>query len=123
MTDTATITTLEKAFWNANVERDLKFFDAVLADDALTIAGFGFADKRTIIHSIALGAIRFAAYTMSGVQVRPLGEDAASISYRCVIQAAVQGQPHTIVVNVTTIHARREGMWQIVLHQQTPAQQ
>lgn len=118
---TAAITTLEKRFWDAHVDRDLKFFDEMLADDVVTIAGFGFADRRTIIQSIALGAIQFASYFMSAVQVKSLGTDATSISYRCVIQAAVQGQPHTIVINVTTVYVRRDGEWKILLHQQTPA--
>jgi hypothetical protein len=118
---TALITELEKKFWDANVNRDLKFFDEMLADEAVTIAGFGFADKRTIIQSVAIGAVRFADCTMSDIKVLPLGVDAASISYRGVVQAAVQGQPHTIVVNATTIYARRGDTWKIVLHQQTPA--
>jgi len=117
------ITALERTFWNAHVDGNIKFFDEYLADECIVIAGFGFADKRTIIKSVALAAIRFAAYTMSDVRVLALGEDAASISHKCVIQAAVQGKPHTIVVNVTTIYTKREGAWRIILHQQTPAAQ
>lgn len=122
----STVTALEKRFWNAHVDGNVKFFDERLADNCVVVAGFGFADKRTIIRSVALAAIRFAAYTMSDVRVLPLGagEDAASISHRCVIQAAVQGKPHTIVVNVTTVWTREsDGEWRVALHQQTPAAQ
>lgn len=115
------ITALENKFWDAHVDRNVKFFDEVLADEAVIIAGFGFADKRTIIKSIALGTIHFASCMMSEVRVLTLSTDAVSISYRCVIQAAIQDQPHTIVVNVTTIYARRGDTWNILLHQQTPA--
>lgn len=119
------ITALEKRFWDAHVDGNVKFFDERLADDCVVIAGFGFADKRTIIRSVALQAIRFAAYTMHDVTVLPLGADAASISHRCVIQAAVQGQPHTIVVNTTTVWVRdvSDDIWRVKLHQQTPAAQ
>jgi hypothetical protein len=119
----AVVTALEKRFWDAHIDANPSFFEEFLADECVVIAGFGFADKKTVIASVALRHLRFAAYTMHEVRVTPLGVDSVAVTYRCVIQAAVEGRAHTIVVNVTTVYAKRDGEWRMLLHQQTPAAQ
>ena len=116
------IIALEKAFWDATMRRDTEWFQEHLADESLTIASFGFADKKTAVDAVASTPVEYASFMMHNAQVLLLSPQSASISYRAVIQAAVAGHAHTIVVNVTTIHVLHEGEWKITLHQQTAAQ-
>ncbi len=106
---------LEDAFWRAAGDRER--YAANLAPDAIHILpGWGVAGRDPVLDAVA-GAEPWRTFAIDAPDVVSLGADAAALVYTARAQRA--GSP-VYAAAVTSVYRRRDGEWQLVLHQQTP---
>ena len=96
----------------ATRDRDQEFYRGYLADDALAVLPAGVFDKTAVVAALGAPSVPFQASTIEDTRVIVLGPDAGVVTYRAGLA--------TGEVFVTTVYARRGGVWQGVLYQQTP---
>ena len=117
----AELIALEKASWEAWKARDASFYERTLSDDHMDVHGFGIADKAAVVATVASPACVVEGYTLDGFRFRPLGDDAAMLTYRAEQKTTCNGKAVPSPVWVSSVYARRNGRWVNVLFQQTPA--
>jgi hypothetical protein len=108
---------LERRGWEAlSGPTGAGFYDELMADDGLMVFPGAVMDKPTTVRAIA-GAPPWATFEMYDVRVIEAGPDVALVTYRATGQRHGEA-PYRAMF--TTVYARREGIWRLVLHQQTP---
>jgi Domain of unknown function (DUF4440) len=108
------LTELERGFWNAT--REPGYYEAHMADSGLAV----FSD--IVLGKAEAAASTSAAQTTSwgGVQLDDvrllrLSDDVAALVYTG--RARRDGTPYA--ANTTSTYVRRDGQWQLMLHQQS----
>ncbi len=87
-----------------------------LADDAVVVVPGAVLDRETC--AAALDASRgWDGHEISDARTIELGRDAAVLTYRW---RSRRGET-TYSAVMSSVYARRDGVWRLVLHQQTPA--
>jgi hypothetical protein len=108
----ATLLTLKDQALAATRDRDQDFYGGYLADDAVAILPAGVFDKAAVVAALSSARVPFQSSKVEDTRVMVLGPDAGVVTYRATLAS---GQ-----VFVTTVYARRNGLWKGVLYQQTP---
>jgi hypothetical protein len=108
----ATLRSLKDQALAATRDRDQTFYRGYLADDAVAILPAGVFDKTAIVAALGSPRVPFESSKIDDTQIMVLSPDAGVVTYRATLAS---GQ-----VIVTTVYARRNGIWQGVLYQQTP---
>jgi hypothetical protein len=105
---------LEERFWRA--AGDGGFYREHFADDGLLVlpGGVGVLPKEVAITAVD-AAGPWTSFAIEDVRFVRLGDDSAALVYRA--QAARGDQPYAALI--TSVYARRDGAWQLALHQQT----
>jgi uncharacterized protein (TIGR02246 family) len=107
---------LERRGWEALSGPDgAAFYADVMADDGLMVFPGMVLDKERTLRAIR-GEAPWAEFELSDVRVIESTPGAATVVYRAV---ARRGK-FVYRANMSTAYARRDGRWQLVLHQQTP---
>lgn len=106
---------LETAFWRAAGDPD--FYRERFADDGVMAFHVGVMTKDQVVAAM-VGADEWAAFTMDDLRFVEIADDVASLTY--TTQAEPLGSPLLYRAAVTSVYARRDGNWTLVLHQQTP---
>ncbi|MBW4652657.1 MAG: nuclear transport factor 2 family protein [Kaiparowitsia implicata GSE-PSE-MK54-09C] len=111
---------LEEQGWQAlstDVEASKKFYSSVLRHDAVMLfpGGMIIEGKEKILQS--LSAQPWKSFQIEEPRVISLSERAEVLVYRVIAQR--QGsEPYVALINST--YELSDGMWKLVLHQQTP---
>jgi hypothetical protein len=105
---------LERGFWAVTGDADV--YRARFAEDGICVFGFGMLDKQATVAAMD-AAEPWATVELADVTVVPLAPQAAALVYTATAQRT-SGAPYE--ANVTSVYAHRDGMWQLVVHQQTP---
>ena len=118
MTDTyPELEELERRGWAAlSGTSGAEFYDELMADDGLMVFPGAVFDKQATVEAIA-AAPPWAMFEMSDVRVISASVDAATVTYRATAQRHGQAPYRALF---TSVYARRDGTWRLVLHQQTP---
>jgi uncharacterized protein (TIGR02246 family) len=108
---------LERRGWEALSGPDgAAFYADVMADDGLMIFPGIILDRHQSLRTIA-GAPPWASFDLEDVRVIEAGPDGAIVVYRAV--ATREGEaPYRAWMS--SVYARRDGSWRLVLHQQAP---
>jgi len=119
MTDAEEIVSLERRGWDALAEGGAaapRFYADVLSDNPMFVfpGGFVLDDRDAILDSMS--GPGWSNYDLSDLRVLPVGKDAAVVVYRA--EADREGQHYTATCSST--YVRRDGTWQLCLHQQSP---
>jgi uncharacterized protein (TIGR02246 family) len=115
---TAEVEALERRGWDALSGTDgAAFYRDVMAEDGLMVFPGAVLDKAESLRAIA-GATPWSAYELDDVRVIQATPDSAILAYHAKAQRP-GGRPYEAVM--TTVYARRDGRWQVILHQQTPS--
>jgi hypothetical protein len=109
---TAELLALKDQALAATKTRDQDFYRGYLADDAIAILPAGVFGKAAIVAALGAPAVPFQSSEIKDTSVVVLGPDSGLVTYRATLA--------TGDVMTTTVYARRDGVWQGVLYQQTP---
>jgi uncharacterized protein (TIGR02246 family) len=108
---------LERRGWEALSGPDgAAFYEEVMADDGLMVFPGLVLDKAETLRAIA-GAPPWSSFELEDVREIAATPDSAVVVYR---GAAQRHGENPYEANMTSAYARRDGRWQLVLHQQTP---
>lgn len=100
----------------ASAENDREFYDGYLDADAIAILPQGRFDKSQVLGSMTGDKAPFSAKRVEDIVIRPLGSDAALVTYNAIYDRA----DNEVTVAVTTIYHRTHDRWKGILYQQTP---
>ena len=101
---------LERAMWDASTRGDRTWMDAHLTDD---FTEFGYSGRAyTRVQTLDL-PVRSIEATLDDIETRPVGRDAALVTYRSV-------EPRG-AANRASLWRRVDGAWRLAFHQGTPA--
>jgi uncharacterized protein (TIGR02246 family) len=115
---TAELEALERAGWDSLSGPDgAAFYADLMADDGLMVFPGTVMDKAESLRAIA-GAPPWLTFELRDLRVIEATPDTAVVTYRATARRPDQNAYEALM---TTVYARREGQWQMVLHQQTPA--
>jgi uncharacterized protein (TIGR02246 family) len=117
----AQLTTLERQSWAAWKARDGQFFASFLADDHVEVGASGLADKRAIVAFVGSPACAVNSYTIGDFRLTRISGDAAVLVYRAQQDTKCGGVPVPSPAWVSSVFVHRDGRWQNVLYQRTPA--
>ena len=118
MTDTAReLEELERRGWEAlSGTSGAEFYDELMADDGLMVFPGVVLDKPATISAIA-DAPPWETFEMSEVRIIEASVEAAMVTYRATAQRGGQSPYRALF---TSVYARRDSRWRLMLHQQTP---
>jgi hypothetical protein len=114
----AELLAMEHGFWGAVT--DPAFYEENTSDDAVFVFpyGVGIMDKRMTVYAIRMNGEEWIAHEFTDVQVVPLGDEAAVITYQAVAERS-DDDPFKAFVSST--YVRRDDRWLLAFHQQTLA--
>lgn len=113
-----TLLACEKAVWEALVAGDAEADGRALAAEFLGVYPDGFAGRAAHVRQLA-GGPTVARYTLSEARVLALGPDHALLAYRA--EYARAGGDAVEAMYVSSVWRRRDGGWENVFSQDTPA--
>ncbi len=106
---------IEEDFWRAAGDRN-RYSTRLAADAIHVFPGWGVADRDAVLAGVA-DASPWHRFEIEHPRVVRLGDQAAALVYTA--HAERTGQPPYDAA-VSSIYRRRNGTWELVLHQQTP---
>jgi uncharacterized protein (TIGR02246 family) len=113
---TGELEALERRGWVALSGSDgAEFYDGLMADDGLMVFPGLVLDKASTIRAIE-AAGPWSSFELSDLRVVEATPDSAVVAYRATAERPGEAY-HALM---TSVYARREGQWRLVLHQQTP---
>ena len=107
---------LEREGWEALSGPDgAAFYDEVMADDGVMVFPGMVLDKPQTLAAIAAER-PWSSFELAEVRVVKGNDDSAIVTYRATAQRG------RVVYRalMTSVYARRDGRWRLLLHQQTP---
>jgi len=112
---------LEQSLAAAEKQHDLNAFKLGLADDVMNIGIDGKVYLKDFILKVVVDpALVGGMLTISNPQVRVIGRDVAILSYDALVEgSSYKGQPYPRETRVSSVWVRRDGRWQLLLHQAT----
>ena len=117
MTDQHELEALERLGWEALCGPDgAGFYRDLMADDGLMVFPGLVLEKERTIEAIE-GEPPWEWFEMSDVHTVEAAPDVAFVTYRATAERAGEG---TYRAMMSTVYARRDGRWRLVLHQQSP---
>lgn len=104
----------EERFWQSS--GDTEFWVTHFNDEGVVALPMGLMEKTAVIQRQE-NARPWSDFAIKDAHVVDLGDDVASISYTAAGRR--DGEPDYSAV-VTSVYAKRNGEWQLMVHQQTP---
>lgn len=109
---------LERRGWEALTSPNgAAFYAEVLSDDAVMVFPDLVLTRQESLSAIA-GAAPWSSFSLEDVHVLPIGAEGGIVTYRAVAERA-GGSTYDALM--TSVYAKRDGAWRLVLHQQTPS--
>lgn len=106
---------LEEASWRSAGDRE-RYAEHLSADAIHVFPKWGLAERDAVLAGVA-DADAWQSFTIEDPQALAVGEDAVALVYRAC--ARRRGE-QLYVAAITSVYRRRDGAWELVLHQQTP---
>ena len=111
----------EKKFWEAWKNKDMKFFRANLAPEAIMIGDSGVADKKTSVSAMEGTPCEVTTYELSDIKVTFLNSSTAIMTYKSTQDATCGGEKVPPTVWSSSTYVMKGGRWYAAAHQETPA--
>jgi hypothetical protein len=108
-----------KAEWEALKNKDKKAYGELLADDyqGVEVDGKGERTKIQTLNELPEGNV--ANYTLWGLSVIPVGQDAALITYEVTMQFPPKAAIRLSRLYISELWMKRAGQWKEVHYQET----
>ena len=121
MSNTEDPLSLEELGWevlSSSPERSKEFYGSVLADDAQMLfpGEIRLTGKKSILEM--MGGPPWDSYTISGKQLVELSDSSKVVTYTVVAERERANEYRALICST---YALREGVWKLIIHQQTPA--
>ncbi len=107
---------IEQQFWHGS--SDVDFWADHFSDEGVVALSMGLMNKAEVLQSQAQ-TLPWAEFSIKDAHIVDLGDDVASITYLATAQRDDESEYSAAV---TSVYARRRGEWQLMVHQQTPAE-
>ena len=111
----AELLAIEEGFWRAAGDRE-QYAGNLAADAVHVFPGWGITTREAALDGVA-AAEPWSAFSLEDPEVLVLSDDVAALVYRARA-ARRHGPPYAAAI--TSAYRRRDGGWELVLHQQTP---
>jgi hypothetical protein len=111
----------EKKFWEAWKNKDMKFFRANLAADAIMIGDSGVADKKTSVAAMEGTPCEVTSYELSDIKVTFFNNSTALLTYKSAQDATCGGEKVPASVWSSSLYVMRGGRWYAAAHQESTA--
>ncbi len=118
----AQIIALEKAGWEAWKNKDAKWFQANLADDAMQVNGGGILNKSQIV-KIAGTDCEVKSFSLDNFKFLMLDKNSALITFTGMQDGVCGGKTIPATVHSTSVYVKRGGKWLNALYTETPMTQ
>ena len=113
------LTQIEHRLARAGVEKNLDYFNSILASDWTTIDVTGrVLTKSQVLQELSSQERKIDSATIDDVKVREYGE-VAIVTGRTTATGSYKGQRASLVLRFTDIFIKRDGRWQVVASQGT----
>jgi hypothetical protein len=108
-----------KVEWEALKNKDKKAYGELLADDyqGVEVDGKGERTKIQTLNELPEGNV--ANYTLWGLSVIPVGQDAALVTYEVTMQFPPKSAIRLSRVYISELWMKRAGLWKEVHYQET----
>ena len=114
------LVTLEKSAYEAWKSKDAKFWDAFLSDKFVGYGSSGKLDKASATKEYAGADCEIKSYTLSDEQMKPLGNDAALITYKTTVDGTCGGQKLPATRWAASAYVRDGDKWKGAFHAEAP---
>jgi hypothetical protein len=114
------LVTLEKSAYEAWKSKDAKFWDSFLSDKFVGYGSYGKLDKASATKEYTGADCEIKSYALSDEQMKPLGNDAALITFKTTVDGTCGG--HRIPANswAASAYVRDGDQWKGVFHAESP---
>jgi len=109
---------LEKSYWQAVKDKDVKAAINLTADPCMVAGATGVSrvPKQNLAAIMESAKYKLEAFELKDVQTLMLEDDIAILGYKVREKLVVDGKPVTLEAADTSTWVRREGRWQCALH-------
>lgn len=114
------LVTLEKSAYEAWKSKDAKFWDTFLSGNFVGYGSSGKLDKASAAKEYTGADCDIKSYALSDEQMRPLGNDAALITYKTTVDGTCGGQKVPANSWAASIYARDGDTWKGAFHAEAP---
>lgn len=113
---------MERELWDAWKAKDMKPFEAMIADDSMTLdMAQGWQTKSQMLKSMTDMPCDVKSYSISDEKISWLNKDSALYTYTANVDATCGGQKIPDKVYASSVWAKRGAKWEGTFHQETPA--
>jgi hypothetical protein len=117
---TDALVTLEKSAYEAWKSKDAKFWDTFLSDKFVGYGSAGRLDKASATKEYTGADCEIKSYALSDGQMKPLGDNAALLTYKTTIDGTCGGQKVPANSWAVGIYVRDDDKWQGAFHAEAP---
>jgi hypothetical protein len=114
------LVTLEKSAYEAWKSKNAKFWGTFLSDKFVGYGSFGKLDKVSATKEYTGADCEIKSYALSDEQMKPLGNDAALITYKTTIDGTCGGQKVPANSWAASVYVGDGGKWKGVFHAEAP---
>ncbi len=110
------LATLEKGAYEAWKSKDKKFWDTYLSDKFVGYGSSGKLDKASAINEYSGTNCEIKSYALSDEQTKPIGTDAALLTYKTTIDGTCDGQTLPAHSWKASVYVRGSREWNLIFH-------
>mgnify|MGYP001495192125 CR=1 FL=1 len=114
------LVTLEKSAYEAWKSKNAKFWDTFLSDKFVGYGSSGKLDKASATKEYSGAECEIKSYALSDEQMRPLGDDAALLTYKTTVDGTCGGQKVPANSWAAGIYVRDGDKWKGAFHAEAP---
>ncbi|NOU20049.1 MAG: nuclear transport factor 2 family protein [Bacteroidales bacterium] len=108
---------LKEQALEATKNADADFYKDYLDESAIAIVPFGIFDKNTIMQQMGSANSQFKSSRIDDTRAIVLTPESGIVTYKATY---IKADQTSFEVFVTTVYAKRSGVWKGVFYQQTP---
>ena len=119
----STIVRLERAAWEGVKSKSGEQIEKAFGTNWSYIDPNGIVRVRAGDVAKMIADCETGSYEFSDVAVRPIGSNAAVLTYRATVDQTCKGEKSPSPIYVVSVYEKRNGRWQGVVHSETTARQ
>lgn len=108
-----------KAEWDALKSRDKKAYGELLADEYQGVEADGRGERNKVQAIVEVPETNIVNYTMWGLKVTPIGNDAAFVVYEITMQFSPKAQVRYSRIYIGELWKKEGADWKILHYQET----